>query len=105
VWDAGTGKLETVFEGHYEEVTGVVVLVREGREVVVSVGIDGTVRQWGLGKGELEKWKAGEAERRRAEAVGFEEVVEVKKVEEGKGLLTEEEERELAELMEMDEDD
>jgi len=107
VWDAGTGRLETVFEGHYEEVTGVVVLVLEGREVVVSVGIDGTVRRWGLGKEELVKWKEGEGGRKRAEAEGFEEV-EVKgnvKGGEGKSMLTEEEERELAELMETDEDE
>jgi hypothetical protein len=63
--------------------------------VVVSVGIDGTVRRWGL-----EGKEVAEAKRRREDEMSGvlrrEEEVEDKK----EGLLTEEEERELAELME-----
>jgi WD40 repeat protein len=52
VWDRSTGKLWHIYDGHYEEVTGLVVL--EGEKKVVSVSIDGTIRTWGLGKPDLE---------------------------------------------------
>lgn len=87
VWDVASGKCVATLVGHWEEVCGVVVIgEREG--VVVSVGIDGTVRRWGLGREELA--------RHVEESEGEYEKVEEKK---GESLLTEEEERELAELM------
>jgi WD40 repeat protein len=95
VWDRATGKLWHVYEGHYEEVTGLVVL--EGEKKVVSVSIDGTIRTWGLGKADLEK-----ARKEREEAskgVTKEEKLPVKK-----SLLTAEEEAELAELMDSDDE-
>lgn len=96
VWDAATGELGCVYEGHYEEVTGL-CLVGAGREVV-SVSIDGTVRRWGLGREQVSRWREGELERREKEARGEEDVV-AEEGKKGESLLTEEEERELAELM------
>ena len=64
-------------------------------EKVVSVGIDATIRVWGLGDAALEVARK-EAEERESGVVKEEEVREVE------GGLTEEEERELEELMEDD---
>ena len=98
VWDRGTGELEVVLRGHFDEVTDLVVMRRR----VVSVGIDRTVRVWSLNEEGLGKAKKVWEE--RLEEDGDEE--------EGKGNgnnppsgLTEEEERELAELMNDDDDD
>jgi len=100
IWDAETGELEWSYEGHYDEITGLVVM--EARREVVSISVDGTVRRWGLSSGDIAaaKLKAREEEERRerGEGGGGEE-------EDGEGQsagvgLTEEEERELAELME-----
>lgn len=89
VWDRATGKLQHVYEGHYEEVTGLVVV--QG-EQVVSISIDGTVRTWGVSRAELAKAIKEKEERVKG-------VVEEEKVEVKKSVMTEEEEAELAELM------
>lgn len=94
VWDRATGKLWHVYDGHYEEVTGLVVVEAEKR--VVSVSIDGTVRVWELGKKELEAARKEKEEKERG-------VVKEAKIQ-PKCLLTEEEEAELAELMDSDEE-
>ncbi|TVY88734.1 putative WD repeat-containing protein [Lachnellula willkommii] len=94
VWDRATGKLWHVYEGHYEEVTGLVLVNRDTK--VVSVSIDGTVRTWGLGKADLEKARIEREAKQKGEAKG-EEKVKLKK-----GLMTEEEEAELADLMDSD---
>jgi WD40 repeat protein len=93
VWDRASGKLHHVYEGHFEEVTGLLVLGRG----VVSVGIDATVRQWdlsseGLGKAvrDAEEGRDGVEKEMEKEVVVKPEV----------GGLTEEEERELEDLME-----
>ncbi|KAK4982289.1 hypothetical protein LTR66_009354 [Elasticomyces elasticus] len=94
VWDAGSGELYHVYSGHYEEVTGLLVLGRG--DGVVSVSIDGTVRRWSLQQQDLTK--------ARLDAEKAEQGLLEEKVEAGeKSLLTAEEEAELAELM--DEDD
>lgn len=95
VWDRATGKLWHVYEGHYEEITGLVVL--EGEKKVISVSIDGTIRTWGLGKADLEK-----AKKEREEASKG--VVKEEKLPVKKSLLTAEEEAELAELMDSDDE-
>jgi WD40 repeat protein len=87
VFDKGTGKLHHVFSGHFEEVTGLVLL--PGQKVV-SVSIDGTVRQWSLKAADLKK-AVQEAE---DESLGKEKE-EPKK----ENVMTAEEEAELAELM------
>lgn len=90
VWDRSTGRLRHIYDGHYEEVTGLVVLPGE---VVVSVSIDGTVRTWQLSKSGLEIAIKEKEEREKGEVK--EEKAEVQK----KSVMTAEEEAELAELM------
>ncbi len=95
VWDRVTGKLWHVYDGHYEEVTGLTVL--DGERKVVSVSIDGTIRTWGLGKAALEQARKETEE--KAKGLGKEEKVKPKK-----NLLTAEEEAELAGLMDSEDD-
>jgi WD40 repeat protein len=94
VWEKATGKLWHVYEGHYEEVTSLVLL--EGEKLVVSVSIDGTVRTWGLTKTELDKAIKEKDEKEKGV------VKEI--VQPVKSLMTAEEEAELAELMDSDEE-
>jgi WD40 repeat protein len=92
VWNSSTGDLHHTFSGHYEEVTGLCLL----GDLVVSVSIDATVRQWSLSPGELAT--------ARAEAINPKEIKEAEVVKANpEALLTEEEERELKELMEDEE--
>jgi len=95
IWDRATGKLWHIYDGHYEEVTGLVVPNDE--KTVISVSIDGTIRIWGLGKSDLAKSIKDREE--RLKGVPKEEKPVVKK-----SLLTAEEEAELAELMDSDDD-
>ncbi|KAK5109243.1 hypothetical protein LTR62_007225 [Meristemomyces frigidus] len=95
VWDAGTGDLLCVYSGHFDEVTGLALVTPS---LVASVSIDGTVRRWGLEKGEMRRF----IEEVESEKAGH----EVEGGVEGNGVggkLTAEEEAELAELMEDDE--
>ncbi|KAI1340145.1 WD40-repeat-containing domain protein [Xylariaceae sp. FL0016] len=93
VWDRTSGKLYCTLEGHYDEVTDLVV-VDQGRRVI-SVSIDGTVRTWLLQKAELDKVNKDKED----EAKGAQ-----KDNEEGatEGGMTAEEEAELAALMDDD---
>ena len=95
VWDRATGKVHHVYEGHFEEVTGLVLL--EGEQRVVSVSIDGTVRTWSLGKNDLQNAIKEADEKAKGE-------VKVEKPKSKKSLMTAEEEAELAELMGSDEE-
>jgi WD40 repeat protein len=95
LWDRGSGKLHHVYEGHYEEVLGLVV-VDDGRSVV-SVSIDGTLRVWPLTKPEVE---VSRKERQDRLAGNVKEEIKEEKT----GLLTAEEEAELAELMGSDDE-
>ncbi|OKL55852.1 hypothetical protein UA08_08855 [Talaromyces atroroseus] len=88
VWNKATGELYHTFTGHFEEVTGLLLL----GSLVVSVSIDATIRKWSLRPADLQKSKE-EAEKKPKEE-------EQPKQE---SMLTEEEERELAELMADDE--
>ncbi|PYH39732.1 WD40 repeat domain-containing protein [Aspergillus neoniger CBS 115656] len=86
VWNRSTGQLYHTFSGHFEEVTGLVLL----GSTVVSVSIDATIRQWSLKPDELEiavakAKKNNEEDEEEQQNPGT--------------MLTEEEERELAELM------
>ncbi len=92
VWNRSTGNLHHTFSGHFEEVTGLCLV----GDLLVSVSIDATVRQWSLAPGELAKSR--------------EEVLNPKALEDAEpvkpnadGMLTEEEERELREMMENEE--
>jgi hypothetical protein len=79
-----TGQLYHTFSGHFEEVTGLVLLGLK----LVSVSIDATVRQWSLKPKDL----------RNAVAQATKPPTEEQSAN-PESMLTEEEERELAELM------
>ena len=88
IWDRASGKLHHTFSGHFEEVTGMVLV----GQAVVTVSIDATIRRWSLESDDL--------------ANAVREVEEVKiGVSQGdkqvpmKAMITEDEEKELAELM------
>ena len=88
VWDRATGKLHHTYEGHFEEVTGLAMMSR----TVISVSIDATVRKWSLQLEDLKKAK--EVAEDALIGVKNEEVVELKPAH-----ITEEEERELEDLL------
>lgn len=99
-WNASTGDLTCLFDGHYEEVTGLTLVPgTDGQRAnrVVSVSIDGTVRTWSLDATEMQKIRE-EAERRENG------VEEPEKEEVKESMLTAEEEAELAELMDSDDE-
>lgn len=90
IWDRSTGELFHVYEGHYEEITGLVTMC--GGKQVVSVSIDRSIRTWSLLKSDMEKMKQDREDQEKG--IVKDDAPAVKK-----SLLTEEEERELAELM------
>ncbi|KAK5120105.1 hypothetical protein LTR85_006586 [Meristemomyces frigidus] len=94
VWDMSSGDLICTYSGHFEEVTGL-ALVSGGRQVV-SVSIDGTLRQWSLERKEMARY----LEEQKREEDGEPETDPAEKSE--GGMLTAEEEAELAELMDDD---
>ncbi|KAI1932963.1 hypothetical protein LOZ58_006842 [Ophidiomyces ophidiicola] len=82
-----TGTLHHTYSGHFEEVTGLLLLGLK----IVSISIDGTIRQWSIHPQDLLRAKidlSNDALTRTAER--------------SYGLLTEEEERELADLLDQD---
>lgn len=83
------GKLFHTYSGHYEEVTGLLII----GWTVYSISIDSTLRQWSLKPPDLRKAKE-DAVTPNAETNAQNQVQQP--------MLTEEEERELAELMEDD---
>ncbi|KAL7918631.1 WD40-repeat-containing domain protein [Trichoderma austrokoningii] len=93
VWDKSSGKLYCTLEGHYEEVTDL-ILLRDSRglpDKVCSVSIDGTIRTWPLKKADLDQVVKKIEESKKP--------VEEEDKPEGGNMLTAEEEAELAELM------
>ncbi|KAI0452867.1 WD40-repeat-containing domain protein [Xylaria acuta] len=91
VWDRTSGKLYCTLEGHYDEVTALVILGEGNR--VVSVSIDGTVRTWPLHKNALDRINKEKDEK----ANGIEKEAAA---EPSESLMTADEEAELAALME-----
>jgi WD40 repeat protein len=89
VWNKASGKLHHVFSGHFEEVTGLLLL---SRQRLVSISIDATVRQWSLKAQDL----ATAIQEAEDERLGKDKEEELEKKE---GLMTAEEEAELAELL------
>ncbi|WEW55855.1 hypothetical protein PRK78_001288 [Emydomyces testavorans] len=85
IWNRATGKLHHTYSGHFEEVTGLLLFGSK----VVSVSIDGTIRQWSLHPEDLRRAKL--------EASGT--ALQNEETPPQQGLLTEEEERELDELL------
>lgn len=96
VWDRTSGKLYASIDAHFDEITDLIVLrdPSPGRQdVLCSVGIDCTLRTWPLDRKGLD----GVVEEIQAAAEGKEKVEEKQE-----GLMTAEEEAELAALMEDD---
>ncbi|RYP68839.1 hypothetical protein DL771_006457 [Monosporascus sp. 5C6A] len=93
VWDRSSGKLYCTLEGHYDEVTDLVLL--DGASRVVSVSIDGTVRTWSLDARELDRVNKEKDDKDKG-------VEKETPAEPAEGLMTAEEEAELAALMEED---
>ncbi|RYP60611.1 hypothetical protein DL769_008041 [Monosporascus sp. CRB-8-3] len=91
IWDRSSGKLYCTLEGHYDEVTDLVLL--DGASRVVSISIDGTVRTWSLDVRELDR--VNKEKEDKAKGVEKETLAEPTE-----GLMTAEEEAELAALME-----
>ncbi|KAI6781735.1 uncharacterized protein J7T54_004901 [Emericellopsis cladophorae] len=91
VWDRSSGKLYCTLEGHFEEVTDLVLLRDDTSLRIASVGIDRTIRTWPLARKDLDET----VEKMRAAAAAKPQ--EQDKA--GDGMLTAEEEAELAELM------
>ena len=88
IWDRANGKLHHTFSGHFEEITGMVLV----GQAVVTVSIDATIRRWSLESEDL-----GNAVREVEEAkIG---VSQEDKQVAMKAMITEDEEKELAELM------
>lgn len=93
-WDKATLDLICVLQGHYDEVTDLVVLEKghgHGNRAV-SVSIDGTIRTWPLDKMGLDA-AVQEQAKPAADGEG------VNQAEDSADMLTAEEEAELAELM------
>ena len=88
LWHRATGKLHHIFSGHFEEITGLVLT----GQTAVTVSIDATIRRWSL-KAEDLRNAVQEADDANLEAE------REKGVAQPDGLMTDEEERELAELM------
>jgi WD40 repeat protein len=63
VWDKSSGELKFVLEGHFEEVTGLVIVGAAGgnqrERWIVSVGIDATIRRWRKAVREVEDERNG----------------------------------------------
>ncbi|KZL79548.1 wd repeat-containing protein [Colletotrichum incanum] len=104
IWDRTSGALYAVVDAHFDEITDFVVLRDPaGRsDVLCSVGIDCTLRTWPLDRKGLDG--VVEEIRVAAEAKTEDGQEGAKKKDEGKGegLMTAEEEAELAALMEDD---
>ncbi|EEP81108.1 hypothetical protein UREG_05950 [Uncinocarpus reesii 1704] len=83
--DEETGELHHTYSGHFEEVTGLVLLGTK----VVSVSIDATIRQWSLRPEDIRQAKL--------EASGA--AAEDEEPPRGQSMLTADEERELDELL------
>ena len=93
MWETSSGKLVCTYSGHFEEVTA--LCASQDGTKVVSVSIDGTVRQWSLSREAMAQYLEDLAKQASGDATTDGSTQE-------KSTLTAEEEAELAELMEDD---
>ncbi|KAL8712810.1 MAG: hypothetical protein Q9220_003018 [cf. Caloplaca sp. 1 TL-2023] len=100
VWDRGNGDLVHTFEGHYEEVTGLLMLGQR----CLSVGIDGTIRVWSLDPEDMRDAKVKHNTKQGEPTVDHGATSTQPRPEQGASGLTEDEERELNELMQDDDE-
>ena len=91
VWDRANGKLHHTFSGHFEEITGLVLT----GQTVVTVSIDATIRRWSLKAEDLGR-AVREAEETKKGIPKEDRVVQKT------DMMTDDEERELAELLRSD---
>lgn len=94
-WDKSSGALHCILQGHFDEVTDLAILARGHghNERLASVSIDGTVRTWPLDKAGLD---AAVQEQAKPVTTGD---AHIQGNGETTGMLTAEEEAELADLM------
>lgn len=94
-WDKSSGTLHCILQGHFDEVTDLVLLARGHghNERLASVSIDGSVRTWPLDKAGLD---AAVQEQARPVTTGDD---HAQGNGDTTGMLTAEEEAELADLM------
>lgn len=94
-WDRASGALHYTLQGHYDEVTDLIILGSTGGhdQRLASVSIDGTVRVWPLDKAGLDIIVQEQAKLATNEAGDDQHSGETT------GMLTAEEEAELADLM------
>lgn len=97
VWERGSGRLYHHFSGHYDEIMDMVLV----EQMLITVSLDGTVRRWSLKARDLAAARRETEEEARNEGL-MKEPVKVADGARGETVMTEEEERELAELMEDD---
>ncbi|KAJ1654497.1 hypothetical protein IWQ61_005582 [Dispira simplex] len=105
VWDKATGELVKTLVGHFDEVTGIAMI----GQTLYTASLDGTVRRWPLGKILRDKTPVFDVLQcvREAKTKGDSSQPDVtrtaslngKTLANSENALTEEEERELAELM------
>lgn len=95
IWERASGKLHHTFSGHYDEITGLVLL----GQTLVTTSLDGTIRRWSLTPADLQAART-EAAETETEGGG---ALPKRKDKVPAPLVTEDEERELAELLEEDE--
>ena len=93
IWDRASGKLHHTFSGHFEEITGMLLT----DQMVVTVSIDATIRRWSLKAKDMEI-----AVKEAEEAKNG--VNKEKNTLQKRGMITDDEEKELAELMGSDAD-
>ncbi|RUP42967.1 WD40-repeat-containing domain protein [Jimgerdemannia flammicorona] len=96
VWEIGSGKLVTTIEGHFDEV----ICMEVHGNTLYTGSLDCSIRKWPITTKELFAFKA-EVEKKAKE--GVEPQGEERKIKDGVAM-TEEEERELAELMGSDDE-
>ncbi|KAL8762327.1 MAG: hypothetical protein Q9184_001634 [Pyrenodesmia sp. 2 TL-2023] len=99
IWDRGSGNLVHVFDGHFDEVSGLVLFEQR----CVSVGIDCTVRTWSLKTEDMQNARRKQEVDQQRRIAGEDVVDDQHTKTVAQGGLTEEEEQELAELMQNDE--
>ncbi len=97
IWDRSSGQLYASLQGHYDEVTDLVLLRRPGtrEDRLCSVSLDGTVRTWSLAKASIDALVKEQQDASRSQAP-------TGKDGRAENAVTAEEEAELAALMEED---
>ncbi|KAM0275000.1 hypothetical protein ACHAQH_007648 [Verticillium albo-atrum] len=102
VWDRTSGSLVYTISAHFDEITDLIVLRDSAakKDTLVSISIDRTIRTWTLDKQGLDE--VAEEIRKAGEPVEEDEQQAKKGDDKKEGLMTADEEAELAELMDSD---